>query len=62
MTGISDVLIFALIPAATIIGGGAIAMIHTPGPKLRSGIQHFAAGLVFAAVAVEILPDVLHKK
>ena len=53
---------YALIPAATIIGGGALATIRPPGPKVRSGVQHFAAGLVFAAVAVEILPGMMHER
>lgn len=31
---------------------------HPPGERLRSVIQHFAAGLVFAAVAGELLPEI----
>ena len=31
-----------------------------PGPVLVSAIQHFAAGVVFAAAAGEILPDLKH--
>lgn len=33
------------------------AAIRRPGPKLTSGLQHLAAGAVFAAVAGEVLPD-----
>ncbi len=63
MTGtIYSVLAYALIPAATIILGGALAAIRSPGPKVRSAVQHFAAGLVFAAVAVEILPGMMHER
>ncbi len=43
---------------ATIIGS-AIALFSPPGPKMRSFLQHFAAGVVFSVVAVEILPDVI---
>nr|WP_281722140.1 hypothetical protein [Nitrosomonas nitrosa] len=49
---IFSVLTYALIPAVTITLGGALATLRAPGPKIRSGVQHFAAGLVFAAVAV----------
>lgn len=59
---IFSVLTYALIPAGTLIGGGALATLRTPGPKVRSAVQHFAAGLVFAAVAVELLPDMMHKR
>ena len=38
----------------------AIAVNLRPGPLLVSAIQHFAAGVVFAAAAGEILPDVMH--
>ncbi len=59
---IFSVLSYALIPAVTITLGGALATLRAPGPKIRSGVQHFAAGLVFAAVAVEILPDMMHER
>lgn len=42
--------------AATVIGAGAAA-VRRPGPKVTSAVQHFAAGVVFAAVAGEVLPD-----
>lgn len=59
---IFSVLTYALIPAGTLIGGGALATLRPPGPKVRSAVQHFAAGLVFAAVAVELLPDMMHER
>lgn len=59
---VRDVLGYALIPSAAIIVGGATALVRPPGPRVRSCIQHFAAGVVFAAVAVELLPDVLHER
>lgn len=40
--------------------GAAVAVRIKPDATLVSAIQHFAAGVVFAAAAVEILPDVLH--
>ncbi|MDS0473469.1 hypothetical protein NDO75_00510 [Natrinema sp. 1APR25-10V2] len=38
--------------------GGIVAVYRTPGPQMESNVQHFAAGVVFAAVAAELLPDV----
>lgn len=57
-----NVLAYASVPAAAIVAGGALAAWRAPGPRLRSSVQHFAAGLVFAAVAVELLPDILHAR
>jgi ZIP family zinc transporter len=51
---------YTLIPAAAAILGAAIATNLRPGPVLVSAIQHFAAGVVFAAAAGEILPDLKH--
>ena len=48
---------FALIPSVCLtiamIAAGRIA----PGDRARSTLQHFAAGVVFSTVAVELLPD-----
>ncbi|MGU3541392.1 transporter [Methylobacterium sp. A52T] len=51
---------YTLIPAAAAIAGAAVAVNLRPGPVLVSAIQHFAAGVVFAAAAGEILPDLKH--
>lgn len=56
------ILAFALVPAAAMTLGGVVAAYREPGPRLRSAFQHFAAGVVFAAVAVELLPDILHER
>lgn len=50
------VLLFTLpaLLAATI--GGVVAVRRPPGPKVTAAIQHFAAGIVFAATALELLP------
>ena len=53
------VLLFTIFPVAAAILGGIIAAFRPPGPRLGSAIQHFAAGMVFAAVAVGLLPDVV---
>ncbi|MFD1470256.1 ZIP family metal transporter [Hymenobacter caeli] len=50
---------FALLPAVVMIAGAALAVWRAPGPKLRSAILHFAAGVIFSVVAVELLPDIV---
>lgn len=56
------VTLYTLAPVAATIIGGTIAAFRTPGDKIRSAIQHFAAGVVFAALAVELLPDIVHQR
>lgn len=53
------VLAYAAIPVSAAIAGSVLAAVRTPSATLRSGVQHFAAGVVFAAVAGELLPEVL---
>ncbi len=50
--------LFTLVPVSATIVGGALATIRRPGPALASFVQHAAAGIVFAAVAVEVIPEV----
>ena len=54
-----QVLTYAPIPVVATIVGGIVPMFYSPGPRLRSFIQHFAAGLIFAAVSAELLPKML---
>ena len=53
------VLTYVLIPVAVTVIGGIIAAYRSPGEKTRITVQHFAAGVVFAAVAVELLPELV---
>lgn len=53
------ILLFSLIPVATMIAGGIIAILRKPNGNVRSLILHFAAGVVFSVVAVELLPDIV---
>ena len=46
------------IPATVALAGGVLAAYWHPSPKARSLIQHFAAGVVLAALAVEIFPEI----
>lgn len=57
--GTGTILGYALIPTAATIGGAVLAAYHPPGANLRSAVQHIAAGVVFAAVAGELLPEVM---
>lgn len=59
MDVLSATLSYALWPVAFMILGGIVAVFWTPGPRLTSAIQHFAAGVVFAAIAVELLPELV---
>lgn len=52
--------IVALLPVVALAISGGLATIRPPGPALRSSIQHFAAGVVFAVAAGELLPEVKH--
>lgn len=47
----------ALAPAVAAVVGATIATLRPPGPRVRSMIQHLAAGVVFAVVAGEVLPE-----
>lgn len=53
------IILFALIPVITMLIGGVIATFRKPSGNLRSLILHFAAGVVFSVVAVELLPDII---
>ncbi len=46
------------IPALVALGGGFLASVWKPDHQMRSMIQHFAAGVVLAALAVELLPEI----
>ncbi|CAM3448218.1 Transporter [Deinococcus saxicola] len=55
---LGQILLLTLIPVAATILGGVVASFRPPGPCVRSFVQHFAAGVVFAAVAGELLPEI----
>jgi ZIP family zinc transporter len=58
MPQLLSILLFALIPVIAVLIGATYAAFVPPGRVLRSTIQHFAAGVVFSVVAVELLPGV----
>lgn len=46
------------VPALVALSGGLLAAVWSPDRSTRSLIQHFAAGVVLAALAVELLPEI----
>ena len=56
---LGHVVLLAFIPVTATALGAFIAAWRNPSAVIRSGLQHFAAGVVFSVVAVELLPDVV---
>lgn len=61
MNLLQTVLTYTAFPFATTIVGGTIATFKPPDSGVKSYIQHFAAGVVFAAAASELLPAVMQE-
>lgn len=59
MTSVASVLGFVAVPVVTAVGGSIVATKHPAGERVRSIVQHVAAGLVFAAASLELLPDLV---
>ena len=59
---LQQALLFTLIPLAAAIASGVVASFWSPSPVARSYIQHFAAGIVLAAVIGELLSDVVSRQ
>jgi len=53
-----QVVLISAIPVGAAFLGALAAALRPPGPMVRSSIQHFAAGVIFSVVAVELLPEV----
>jgi ZIP family zinc transporter len=53
------ILPYILLAAGAGILGGVIALFWSPGVRARGAIQHFAAGAVLAAVASNVIPEVV---
>lgn len=59
---LTKVLSYAAMPAVAVIAGALVSLVRQPGAGLRSAVQHFAAGTVFSVLAVELLPDLVHRR
>lgn len=57
-SALTGALSYTLIAAVAALVGGIIAIYYAPGPYGQSYVQHFSAGVVFAAVAAKLLPDI----
>lgn len=53
------ILAYVSSPFVLTIIGGIVAAYTSPGERLRVTVQHFAAGVVFAEVAVELLAEIM---
>lgn len=52
---------FAVFPAISVVLGALVTFVRTPSAKLRSAVQHMAAGVIFCVLATELLPDLVHR-
>lgn len=55
---LTQALSYTMLAVIAAMVGGVIAVYRTPSAQMESNVQHFAAGVVTAAVASELLPDV----
>lgn len=54
MTTAASLVVFPVLAGAV---GGVVAVWRPPSTAIVSGVQHLAAGIVLAAVAGEVLPE-----
>lgn len=54
-------IVLSAVPVVAAGAAGVVAVVHRPGERVTSGLQHFAAGVVIAAAALELLPDVVRE-
>ncbi|MDX2190443.1 MAG: transporter [Bacteroidota bacterium] len=59
METIINILPLILIPTFVTIGAGIVASFYDASKNLQSVILHFAAGVVFSVISVEIIPDII---
>jgi ZIP family zinc transporter len=52
------ILPYVLIASGAGVLGGVLPLMWAPGVQARSAVQHFAAGVVIAAVASDLIPEV----
>lgn len=59
MNQLKKEILFTLIPVVLLIAGGILGIFRTASSAFKSMTLHFAAGVVFSVVAVELLPDMI---
>jgi len=57
-SGLGEIVPYVLVATAAGITGGILAFFWAPRVYARSAIQHFAAGVVIAAIASDLIPEV----
>lgn len=62
MDPLTQSVLYSAAPVSGMVAGGVAAAWWQPSARVRSYIQHLAAGIVFAAVGVEVLPDLMHRR
>lgn len=55
-------LTYAELPAVAVVVGAVVSLLRQPSAWLRGAVQHLAAGIVFSVLAVELLPDLMHRR
>ena len=55
---LTQALSYTALAVVAALVGGVIAVYRPPSPQMESNVQHFAAGVVTAAVAAELLPGI----
>jgi ZIP family zinc transporter len=60
VSSLGSTALYALIPIVALVIAGGVALARPAGPKMRSAIMHLAGGVVFAVVAIELLPAIIH--
>ena len=53
---------WAALPVVALVLGGAVATLRATGARARGALQHLAAGVVFAVVAAELVPELLRDR
>ena len=61
MENYSNILIYGAIAPIALLLGGIVSILKKTNAQIRSAILHFAAGVIFSVVAVEILPEIMAK-
>jgi ZIP family zinc transporter len=59
---ITEILLFSVVPLITMFMGGFFGATFNVKNRARSSFLHLAAGVVFAVVAIELLPDIVEKQ
>jgi len=55
-----QLVLIMLLPSLAVIAAGLLGATRSLSKLWRSAVQHFAAGVVFAAISTEIIPEVMH--